>query len=168
MIEELHDPPGHSERYYKFRTGLLPSIREVLGIQIVQPADCKELFWLALRIEKNRKITPRQDNPPHQPPAQSLILDRGPNQGGSSPRSQGRDKIISTQQGNRGSDNSMTGGQSGGQLRTSGVSRRSRRDRGSNKRPNWEHRKTQNSRETQNGQSSHMKRQERQRRMDKN
>ncbi len=128
----------------------------------------EELLSLVLRIEKNRKTTSRQDNPSHQPPAQSLIQDRRPNQGGSVSRSQGRSTNISTQKGNRGSDNSTTGGQSGGLSRTSGASRRSRRDCGGHNGSEEEHLESQSIRETKNGQGSLTKRQERQRRMENN
>lgn len=90
VVKELHDPPGDAEFYYKMRTGIKSSIREILDVQIIQPTNCEDLISLALRIEKNEK-TAKQDPSPYQssPVVPSCPQDRRSSQPRPPPRHQG-------------------------------------------------------------------------------
>lgn len=166
IVKDLHDPPGDAGFYYKLRTGIQPSIQEVLDVQIIQPANCEDLLSLALRIEKNGKTTPRRDQIPFQPPpnSQSLSQGRRPSQPRPSPKHQGRNLNEGAQKGNRVNTKATNRGQSRG----SDIPRGPRGDHGGHMRTQKDDRGQQPIHGTQNGQKPLVDRAEKLRRAENN
>ena len=130
LVEELHDQPGDAEFYWRLRTSIKPSIRDVLDRQVIQPKDREELLALVLRIERNEKPAPTQDSSSRQPASQSLPADRRPNQTHASSRPQGRVSAEADRRCYEARGHGTNGGRTG-----SGGSSRRRRDQVGRRQP---------------------------------
>ncbi len=163
LLKDLHDPPGEAEIYYKIRTSIRPSIREVLDVQIIQPANCEDLLSLAIRIEKNEKTTL---SPTFQPPSHPQSLPQ--HRRGSQPRPylkhQGSGSTGTIQEGSTGSQRRI----SDCQPRASDIPRGPRGDRGGRTHSGTENRGQQPVGGTKNGQKTLVDRAETQRRLENN
>ena len=164
LVKELDDRPDDAEFYWRLRTSIKPSIRDVLDLQIIQPNNCEDLMSLALRIEENEKSSPRQDSSLRQSASQTLATGRRPNQAHSSPRHQGRASAEAIQRANGG----RGVGRDGGQAETEEPSRRSRRERGGRRHHKKEDHETQPDRRIQNSKPRPIDRAEKQRRWENN
>ena len=126
LVKELHEPPNEAEYYWRMRTSIKPSIRDVLDLQVIQPNSCEELLSLALRIERNEKPSSRQDSSSRQPPSQFLPTDRRLREAHISSRRQDRASAEAAQRGNMSTADGLSGGQPG----SGEPSRRRRQGRG--------------------------------------